>query len=695
MASPQSRAPYPYDFRITINSVTYSLMLTRSKNDGIGWTENRVDFFPAPVSAESIDYNRYPPEDEMVYIQSDFSGGVGQATQPEGQASRYAWAEHVDASSGEAVLANAATESTTALAVPSRTAWTVPNAVRFGAGTIYFALYRYLYKWVEATATLTQVLDAGSTNTIGQLAVFNGTGGNPVMWVPRIVVSTGKGTFFYTTSDGAVFNSASTWEPTCFQVVGDELWASFFDSVTNTWGIRKTQVGLPESGSTFGALTTIGDPAHRIQWLAAAENRLYVLKGDGLFAPSLDTTAVDEAITPDWGVLASNAGTDVNSIAQLNGMGAKTLDGNVVFFFGSGIHRYDPLTGELPQFGPELLGLPFPLHYDTAVGFPIGVIPGKGLFTIISIMVDNVQEFHVMRYGGWRHNAQGEIERASVWHGSLHQFAAAQIPLCLFAGDKSPNLHQLIIVHKGTSDPTKLSVTTLPLSNTPNPVGDDLITSYYAGSDAYIYIPRAHGYLPFETKLWSAVGLKGRNCYYTDASNYNILAPEYKVTSTPFVTTGYSAVNSTAATNEVRADPGKRIEASSNVSAQAIDVRINLKKAGSLTNAKSTPVLSAVAAVQKLRLAGIKEMTATVQLADEVSLRDSSTSRNQWEEVKTALERAGNADSSNLENTPLTAVTPFGETVTVFVKNFGVKILDTDDRGDWKSAFFLRMVEVR
>ena len=694
MASPQSRAPYPYDFRITINSVTYSLMLTRSKTDGIGWTEQRVNYFPSPaVSAESIDYTRYPPEDEMVYLQTDFSGGVGQATQPDGNPNRYAWAEHVDCSSGEAALATAGTETTSAIAIPTATEYTRPHAVVFGTNVVYFAIYRYLYKW-DGT-TLTQVLDVGAANVIGQMAVFSGNYNPPLLWVPIIVISGAKGTFYKTTSDGSTFVTSTNWKPTCFKVIGNELWGAFYDTTTFTWGIRKTEAGADgannDTSTTFGAQTIVGDPVNRIQWLAGAQNRLYVLKEDGLYAPSLDATAVDEHLTPGWESMATHQSGSWSIHA---GEGAITFDENVVFPMAGGLHRYDPLSGELEQFGPELLDFPFPMLYDTTVAHTMAALTGSALFLIVPFTVDGVEEFHLLRYGGWGRDDQGELIRRAVWHGSLYQFALAAQPYCMYVGASGANI-QLLIIHRGTADANTLSVTRILLPKTQSPIGDSDISAYYAGTHAYLYLPRMYGALPFETKLWSAVGLKGRNCYYTDASNYNILAPEYKVTSTPFVTTGYSAVNSTAATNEVRADPGKRIEASSNVSAQAIDVRINLTKSGSLTNAKSTPVLSAVAAVQKLRLAGIKEMTATVQLADEVSLRDSSTSRNQWEEVKTALERAGNADSSNLENTPLTAVTPFGETVTVFVKNFGVKILDTDDRGDWKSAFFLRMVEVR
>lgn len=724
----QYGSPYPYDCIIS----GVGCMLEPMPNGEPSWIERSVEFFQGDVqlSAEDRGYVQFPPTVELPFAWTDLSEGAGISEQGQGSRfrRRYHYALNADCSTGRPIMGPKMTDQGS-LTVTSGAR---PHQVVEFNGKLWLIVGDKIFERIDDTSITgggsgggwqaVSVPGAFSGLTIGKCAAFRGTQSAAYLFVPI-----GSSANYYVMDTAKTFTQHASRTADHFEVLGDALWMSATES--NQQVIRKCEDG--GTAATWLGPTYIGDGSKTITWLQADQDRLMILKEDGIFSPT-DGEAIDMDLTPQLRPLSSTA----------NGKRAISWGGNLISTYGQMLWKFNPDTGVLEQFGPETLE-----QNASEVKGPIRAWAGHGNQALYAAAYNiNNASSYLWKYGTYHTedtNRGPERLFMPVWHGALYKWtdssaadsgtATAGAATTLtdsgkswgvndwagfvvaitggtgsgqYRGISSNTATELTVPTSWTTNPdtsstyaiysnarvehlhvtnltssprlyafvrtssTTLQVYHMVLPRTTNPA-DDPDYQFNTTDTGEVYFPRWTGNFPFENKLLKGVGVGGRNL----ASGRSVGA-QYKVASA----TSYTAIGTTTT------EGGERLAPSGNPTAAAFDLKATL----STSVATATPVLSSFVVYTALRTnTGLKDITATIRIRDGVVDRRGQPLRASWENLRDDIEAAITTNGT------INVITPKGETVTVIGVSFSEARLGEDSDGAQIWTMTIRMIQTR
>lgn len=639
---PTNQRPYPYDAILNGTGV----MLANTGSPGapsLAWSEKRVEDLNPPVrlTEDDLTYAQYPPAVEYPYAVTDLSGGFGLPEQDPKQRDRYWYAEYADCSSGWATLAPRM-HSVALTASAGVTQFIEFNSV------LYFAAGRYLYKFNDgtpgnistddsaATTPPTPVKDFGAGYVIGQMCVFQGTHSASLLFIP---ISGGATNRYWTMNAAESFTQRASLGgsgdlPRNFETIGDELWQGGLEGTL--WVIRKSTDG--GTAATWGSATTIGDPSGSITWLRACVDRLFVLKTNGLFAPTVNgpSTLVDEDIAPHLRQFPLSN----------NGIGAVDWNGELVFKYGHGLYGYQPIDGSFRLFGPETVA-----HHRSPISGDVAAVAVQTGMALYACQYDNTDTF-LMKYGTWKLIDTSDGPKRifkGAWNGYLYKWASKSINCMwtsyLFSPNNQPRL--FFGFSDGTVSHCRIPRTAL--------ARDDSAMHYNITDTSVVYYPRFTGNIPVENKLLRALGVFGR-----ELTVNRKLTISYKIASD----SSYTAVGS-----DIVADPGTRQALAPPVSSKAFDIKIGL-----ISNSVATsPMATAVVVYSAVQSQPLREIRCVVKDADKMKNRNGTAIT-----TKSARQMHAAMETVGTSTTGVTVITPYGQSLSVIGLGYEHRLLGWD-----------------
>jgi hypothetical protein len=642
--------PYPYDAVIS----GIGVMLDKMPDGSPAWIEKSIEFFSGDVqlSAEDRGYVQFPPTVELPYAWTDLIEGYGAAelTQSNKFRRRYHYALYADCSTGRPMKGPLMNDQGS-LTITSGT--TPSQVVEFG-GTLYLICGDKIFMRNDDTQitgggsgggwTAVTVPATFSGKTIGKCAVFRGTQSAALLFVPI-----GSSANYYTMTTGRTFTQHASQKASHFEVVGDALWLANTES--NQEVIRTCSDG--GTTATWLGPTYIGDGTKGITWMQAVQDRLLVLKEDGIFAPT-DGAAIDEDLTPDLRPLA-NTNNGKRSIAWAS---------KLIASYGEMLWKYSPDSGELEQFGPETLEA-----NASEVKGPVRSISGHGNQALYAGVYNAANTCsYLVKYGTYRteDGANGpQRQFMPVWHGALYKWGAGNRIDLVHATTvtSSPRLYTFV-----NTSATTLEVYHCVLPRTTNPA-DDPNYRFDTSNTGEVYYPRWTGNFPFENKLLKGIGVGGRNL----GTGISVGAQYKQAADTNYISLGTSL-----------AEGGERLAPTGSPSTTAFDFVATL----ATTSSSTSPILGSFVVYSALRTnTGLKDITATIRIRDRVLDRRGQPLRETWETLRDDLENAITTVGS------ISIITPKGETATVIGISFSEAMLGEDSNGAITWTMTVRMVQ--
>ena len=413
------------------------------------------------------------------------------------------------------------------------------------------------------------------------------------------------------TTDINVIPSVYDDKAEAFQVVGDQLWRAYKEG--NQWMVAACVDGGVTP--TWGAGNVVGDSSAPVTKLFAVNNRLYVVKEDGLLG---FVSGIAEDLLPGY-----HLRRDAN-----NGIGMAVLGQQALIPLSQGLYSYSS-SGSFSKVGPELLA-----GNDSVVR---GRITAGALddYYLYAVNQNEAGNSFLLSYGGYKVGADG-YAYVPVWHGSLADLGAVTVKSMFVSSKPGPNLR--LYIGKGSD----IAWIILPRSS-PNPRTDS--NCLYATS-ATLYFPRFTANFPFISKALLAGAVLATN-----------------LASTRKVTFDYRIEDGGAWTTlgEFTADPGGRLETSPMIANTFLDMRVVLTG-----TAASPPVLKAVTTAYALRPPLKRKFTFVVRMADNIMLRNNT--RDNRSEADYADDIAGAKTAVAV----VSLVTPRGDNFDVMVPTYKI-----------------------
>lgn len=636
---PTNRRPFPFD--AILNGVGVMLADTGTPQDpSLAWEDKRVEDLNPPVRLTESDltYAQYPPAVEYPYAVTDLSGGFGLAEQDPKQRDRYWYAEYVDCSSGWGVVGpRVQTVGSTASA--GITSFVEYNSI------LYFGAGQYLYKYSSGNpGSMTQVHDFGAGKTVGQMCVFQGSQSAAYLFIPI-----GAATNYYTMDTTETFVQHGSRAATNFETIGDELWLASVES--NLAVIRKSTDG--GTAATWQSATTIGDALYSINWLRAVVDRLFCLKPNGVYAPTVNgpTTLVDEDIAPHLRQF----------VLSSNGVGAVDWNGELVFKHGHALYGYQPLDGSFRQFGPEIIE-----GHRTNIATEVVAVAVQTGMALYAGTYDGTDSY-LLKYGSWKlvdTESGPKREFKSSWHAFLYKWASKQITSMFISYLFDSGQPRLMVgLADGTLSWCKLPKTVLSR--------DDPGVQYNSTDTPYVYYPRFTSNLPVENKLLRALGLFGR-----ELTTLRNLTGQFKIPSDV-------AYTDAGASPAVISDPGARQALVTPISSKAFDTRVKIGFSGNNTAC----ILTAFTVYSAVQSTPLREIRCVVQDVDGMVDRTGKPIP-----MKSARQMHAAMETVGTSTTGVTIITPDGTTLTVIGLGYSHRMLGWDKNGNPRMESSVHMV---
>jgi hypothetical protein len=649
MATTRRQYGPPYPFDAVISGI--GVMLEPAADGAPSWIEKSIEFFQGDVQLNADDrgYVQFPPEVELPNAWTDFSEGYGIAEQGTGTRfrKRYHYALYADCSTGRPIKGPKMNAQQTL----TITSGTKPSQVIEFNGFLYLIVGDKIFRRDDDTSVGWAAVTLPGTiagKTIGKCAVFRGTQANNFLFVPI-----GAADFYYVMNTAETFFQHASQEATHFEVVGDQLWLANTES--NQQVIRASDDG--GTTATWTGITIVGDGARLITWMETVQDRLMVMREDGVFGPSDDADVLNEDLTAGLRPLA-NAENGKGSVSWSNQL--------LVFKFGEMLWKYSPDTGVLEQFGPETVE-----QNASEVKGPVRAIAAHGNQALYAgIYNSSNNRSYLMRYGTYHteDTSNGpEQQFMKVWHGALFKWGANERIDHMHTTNltASPRLYCFL-----NASATTLKVQYMVLPRTSNPA-DDPNYRFDTVNTGEVYLPRYHGNFPFETKLLKAIGVGGRNL-----DSGRSVGAEYKLASA----TEYTSLGTTTE------EGGERLEPAGSPTSTAFDLKATI----ATSSDSSTPVLGSFVVYTALRTnTGLKRITASIRVRDNVLDKKGMPLRDSYENLLTDLESAVTTLGS------INVINPRGETVAVIGINFSHAMLGYDDKGAPIWTLTAEMIQTR
>ncbi len=616
--------PWPYDCIIGGTG----MMLSQGPRKEPPWTENKVRYFDpqSVMTAEERNYQQFPPEIDLPFAQESWKGGYGAASQKRGERDKYSYGLYADCSSGYPLCGPQVNSQQTLTGSP----YQIKVFNISGVDTVILACGTRIYKRTDDTATgFTLVSDLGQT--IGQMEVFRGTNATDTLYIPL-----GESTNYAYMSNAGVIASHASQKANGFVVAGDELYLYYLAS-DNRWVIKKSFDG--GAAPTWIGNYTVGDSTSRITDGHIVAGRLILGKTNGLYGVSALVSPLAEDITPS---LHESRGSTSNC------KNAIVFDENYIFPYDGGLLRYDPETGELAQFGPETL-----IDNQSEVRGTVQAVVGQDGIGIYSFLYNSsTAKSYMVKWGTWGvEESEGVKHRAPfpAWHGSLYQWNKQVVMAQLVTIDWGTGAGRIPRVYIGCSDG---SIYWFYASRTASPL-DDPNYRFNTVNTAEVYQSRFTANFPFEFKVFKSAGLIG-----IGQTGTKQLGAAYKL-PTDVTWTSLGVITS---------EPGEKLTPTGTPADKALDFKITLSTASNL----SSPRLTAFVIFSAIRFENLKQITAWINVSDDLTDRSGKIIRQKWQDVRARLETVTNAAGS------VTVIGPAGETLTCIALDFGHAMLVED-----------------
>lgn|SRR3990167_7545890 len=483
--------------------------------------------------------------------------------------------------------------------------------------------------WVQS-----RVLTSGS-----RAAVFRGTQSGDFAFIAE-----GTAANFWTW-DGA--NNFGTWTQHStehaidFEVDVDKMWILSRDTggATNGYTLRVTYNGgaTPSIGGRF-IISELANPATD---MAMFNDRLFVGTERGLFAPSLEAMEEFdykvENLTPAF---AFQRNAD-------NGKGLTPWYEWLMTPMAGGLFRYSS-DGSFTEFGLGTLQD----NRSEVQGIPTAGC-GYRNWTYFQAFYNAVEDAsYLMRWGNWQWvETSNGPQRVFIpgWHGALYKLAGARIDAMivtevtggprLYFADDNGDIHYIILPRYSMSWQS------------------DSACRYNTTTAGEVYFPTIHHGVRFEPKANLAISMTVENLSgttrYIDAT-YR-LAP----------TAAFGGASNLDANGRFNTDPGQRLNFNTDVSSRMTDILATL----TTTTAATPCILRSIALYQNVRPTYKWIYVFAVRLSQDVIGRSGLSTRRFFDESAQvdSLEASGSTAS------PVTLVTPRGESISVLVTDLKMK----------------------
>ena len=252
-----------YDVTLEYSTTQIGLMLASSQEGQKLW---RAYYAPTFSQQQFIkaEYASFPPEQELIWAQDDWSNGFGQEDYDE--PGFYADAENVDGRfKGQLILSPLLTYT----APSSGTiAFGVPYFCVFG-NTLYLGAGRYLYTYDYTGEDWGSTAeDFGVGETITDLKVYNG----------YMYIALNSSTKYYYTANGTSFTQSTAADGYAekFVIVQDTLW-----KLKSNGDVKSTTDGT--NSGTWSSSYQMGDTSDVGRNLLSLERVLFIFKDSGAF----------------------------------------------------------------------------------------------------------------------------------------------------------------------------------------------------------------------------------------------------------------------------------------------------------------------------------------------------------------------------------------------------------------------------
>ena len=384
-------APWPYD--TIINGVGYMIRKARGPDGTLvpQWRVRGQRQIQERLDTGDIAGVLGSPAAEVPWNAQDFSGGMGLREQVPGIANRYYYASNVDTRIPLKVIGGPAL-TTHALSGAAGTVRAMAVMLVGSTWTLFAGTGQKVFSTSNGT-TWSLSRDLGSGRTVTSMQVFEGTAGEPFLFVG---VSAGEKYWTYSNTDG--WTEDANDEAEYFAAVADELWRAYRTS--NVWKVAKSTTG--DTAATWAAGITVGDPASAITEMLHYDDRIYVFKGDRIFTLQAAATTVAEEVWP--------GGLEVKD--GLNGVGSSAWGSSLYMVLpDSGLYEYT-LTGTdqfVRAMGPGLLAT-----NDSAVRGPVTAVVGERDYWLHAVVQNESGNSFVMAWD----------KANKAWHGSLIDLGA-------------------------------------------------------------------------------------------------------------------------------------------------------------------------------------------------------------------------------------------------------------------------------
>ena len=450
------------------------------------YQETPVEVFPQRRSSTRVDYGIYPAQDETVLSIEDFSNGMGRKYERRDDELSYYYSEDIDASHDGEVRLGPEMRTATVSGITS-----ILKFFSYGDGNIYALavdsagdghVVRTTGNPAAASApTWTAQAeypgadDADQSLIPSSVAVFRGTADSAAR---AYLNAETAHSYMHAVAPASTITEHSGGEPAGgFAAGGDEMWrfeggTANVSKTTNggatpTWGsnIVVGEAGRPIVAITMGIDSAVHD--------SAKNNRLYIMKSDGLYTLNAAGDAFSQYLTPMW--------QEMYDPQNMTSFG-EHLE-HLLFRFNDGIWSYSYRNGMLIQIGPEILK-----GNDVLRGSPTAFASdGEYVYVAIKANSDNITRIHK---GKFYLGEGGNIANID-WHPIKKVGTANQDVNDLYfskpVADQDPAL--LVGMNTGTIGHITL--------------GEENLRYSSSGS---IYLPRFHD-VPGESKLFSAMDI--------------------------------------------------------------------------------------------------------------------------------------------------------------------------------------------
>jgi hypothetical protein len=367
--------------------------------------------------------------------------------------------------------------------------------------------------------------------------------------------------------------------------VGDELYLGGVDE------IRVCTAGAdPLLAASWGGAIRVGDSTGTITGLKAVGGVLFVFKTDGWYSLNADGS-VNE-LAPEQRALAA-AGNGANPVPFRDRL----------WVGYAGAYYQIDADGGYAASGPELLTE----NGSTVRGLPVSGAGHAGWFLYLGVYDATTNESNLLKYGTWRPGEDtSSAAFASVWHGSLVQWAGKQVT-------------RLDVTYLG-ANPTlwvgfadgSVQWTALP-ADTPDPAQDSNCRFQTSGTVDW---PDHHGMAQSDDKHWRRIAATGD----IDAVNWVNVA--YALDAGAYVL------------------PGDRIESSgaSFVPPDPLVGKVIHFREGYHGPGTSTPVVESVVLYEQVRTARLElEYACTAAASNRAVRLDGQVDRRSAEQIRAAL----------------------------------------------------------